>query len=308
MKRSVVMFVLVAVLVLALTGCKSQDYNKALELFESGQYSQAMAVFADLADYENSAEMVRECSYRIAVETMEAGDYETALSLFAEQGEYSDSLAMMKKCCYSLSMEAMEQKEYARARAYLEQAGDHQDARQKLLDFPREVLTAVLQEQGELVFESSEPAYSVTLRRASDHQIGIDYYLSAMLEDVEQMQQVTMLITWGEVEAQLEGRATGNILIDNDRGKTYIIDESAKGVLAIDAYRPGDKIVWGEHWSWCKNGNYPNTVPLAVVCALPRDGGDIVQRMVGGVEQILQTQNLGITLADLGFASVVAAG
>lgn len=308
MKRSVVMFALFAVLVLTLTGCKSHDYNKALELFESGQYSQAMAVFADLADYENSAEMVHECSYRIAVQTMEAGDYETALSLFMELGEYSDSPELMKKCCYSLALEAMEQKSYSRARAYLEQAGDHPDARECLQEFPRQVLMAVLQEQGELVFESSEPAYSVTLRRASDHQLCIDYYLSAMVEDTEQMQQVTMRITWGEVEAQLEGSATGNILIDSDRGKTYIIDESAKGVLAIDAYRYGDIITWGEHLSWCKNGNYPNAVPLAIVCALLRDGGNIVQRMVGGAEQILQAQNLGITLADLGFVSVNAAG
>lgn len=73
----------------------------------------------------------------------------------------------------------------------------------------------------------------------------------------------------------------------------------------LDTYQPGEKIIWNKHVSWCPQGNYPKSVPVFVVCALSRDGGLIVERMITGTQRILQEQNLGITLADLGFAETV---
>ena len=72
MKRKSICYVLCVVMMLSMTGCKSQNYLKAVDLFENGQYSQIGEVFANLKDYEDSIAMVRECNYRIAIETMEA--------------------------------------------------------------------------------------------------------------------------------------------------------------------------------------------------------------------------------------------
>ena len=124
-----------------------------------------------------------------------------------------------------------------------------------------------------------------------------------MIEDIEQTQELTLVITWGENEAQMKGSSTGNLLIVNKR--TYDIRESAEGVLMLDTYRYGEKIIWSEHRSWCVNGYYPNSTPIFVVGALARDGGIIVERMITGVQQILLEQNMGVQLDDLGFTSVV---
>lgn len=307
MKRMIAGYMMLTLLMLALTGCKSQDYKKAVALFESGQYSQAGTIFADLADYEESAVMVNECSYRIAREAMEVGDYETACSLLAELADYSDSAERMKECCYHLALEALEKKAYPQAKDYLKQAGDYQDAGQRLEDFPRTVVMSLLQERGELIYESDDPSYSVTLYPESDQQIGIRYSFSTMIEEIEQKQELTMVITWGETEAQLKGSSTGNVLIDIDKEKTYNILESVKGVLMLDTYRLGEKIIWSEHISRCEGGSYPNTVPIFLIGAFGGRGETIVERMVTGLQQILQTENMGITLADLGFASVANA-
>lgn len=57
MKRRIIYYVLFVVMILSMTGCKSQDYLKAVDLFESGQYSQAGEVFANLEDYEDSSQL-----------------------------------------------------------------------------------------------------------------------------------------------------------------------------------------------------------------------------------------------------------
>lgn len=305
MKRRIVCFVIFAVMMLALTSCKSRNYQEAVELFENSQYSQARTMFTDLADYEDSAAMVRECSYRLALEAMEDGDYEAAYSLFTELADFGASPEMIKKCCYHLASEAMEKKAYLQAKAYLKQAGDYQDASQKLKDFPKTVMMTVLQEQGELVYNSENPAYSVTLYPESDQKIGIRYFFTTMVEEIEQKQELTLVVTWGETEAKLKGTTTGNVLVDQDRGKTYDIWESAEGVLMLDTYRCGDKITWKKRASWCANGSYPKSVPIYLIGALAGRGDVFVERMLTGVQQILQEENLGITLADLGFASVV---
>ena len=217
MKRRILCYVLFVGMMLSVTGCKSQDYQKAVDLFESGQYGQAGEVFANLEDYEDSVAMVRECNYRIAIETLEAMDYETAHSLFVELADYSDSSEMIKKCCYHLALEAMEEKSYLQAKKYWKQAEDYQDARRKLDDFPKTVLMEVLQEQGKLVYDSQDPAYRVTLYPKSDQAIGIRYNFATMIEDIEQTQELTLLITWGEKEAQMKGSSTGNVLIVNKK-------------------------------------------------------------------------------------------
>lgn len=303
MKRRILCYVLFVGMMLSVTGCKSQDYQKAVDLFESGQYGQAGEVFANLEDYEDSVAMVRECNYRIAIETLEDMDYETAHSLFLELADYSDSSEMIKKCCYHLALEAMEEKSYLQAKEYWKQAEDYQDARRKLDDFPKTVLMEVLQEQGKLVYDSQDSAYRVTLYPESDQAIGIRYNFATMIEDIEQTQELTLVITWGEKEAQMKGSSTGNVLIVNK--KTYDIRESAEGILMLDTYQYGEKIVWSEHRSWCINGNYPNSTPIFLVGALARDGGMIIERMITGVQQILLEQNIGVQLDALGFTSVV---
>lgn len=60
--------ILIVLIVLIFSGCDSSDYKKATELFEQGEYAQARDIFAELEDYEDSWEKVRQCDIEITVD------------------------------------------------------------------------------------------------------------------------------------------------------------------------------------------------------------------------------------------------
>lgn len=54
-----VLTVVMAVMVLVLCGCKSGDYKKAVDLYETGNYAEAKVLFEKVGDYEDSATYLR---------------------------------------------------------------------------------------------------------------------------------------------------------------------------------------------------------------------------------------------------------
>ena len=89
---------LLAVLMLSLSGCKSSDYKKASELYENGNWEEAMTIFVELEDYEDSAEMVSKCKYEIAAEHQSNGEYIEAIALYTELGDFEDSSTRISEC------------------------------------------------------------------------------------------------------------------------------------------------------------------------------------------------------------------
>lgn len=97
------------VLVCSLCGCNSSDYNRAQELCEKGNYEDALDIFEELGDYEDSNEMVVSCNYEIAKLLFEEGTYEDALDIFEALGDYKDSAALFSSCLYEwLALETCE--------------------------------------------------------------------------------------------------------------------------------------------------------------------------------------------------------
>ena len=83
-------------------------YNTAVALAEAGQYDEAIAAFAELGDYMDSAEQtehlkhsveqIKETAYNQAVTLFENGEFDEAYAAFEEAGDYKDSEAMRKLC------------------------------------------------------------------------------------------------------------------------------------------------------------------------------------------------------------------
>lgn len=95
--KKIIAIILTLAMVLTLTACDSSDYKKAMGLYEEGDYVSARAMFVELADYENSPEMVKECDYGIAVENYENGNLKEALEQFKALGDFKDSASYVKK-------------------------------------------------------------------------------------------------------------------------------------------------------------------------------------------------------------------
>ena len=76
MKKIHFLSLIVILLCISLTGCKSSDYKEAVSLEEAGEYSAALAIFEELSDYKDSANRIISCKAMIAA----IDEYEAAKS------------------------------------------------------------------------------------------------------------------------------------------------------------------------------------------------------------------------------------
>lgn len=105
-KRLTVAFVLV-VLIACVVGwfvvtqvIPNNKYQRAVALRESGQYDEAIAVFAELGDYSDAAQQLSETRYQQATNLRAFGKYDEAIALFAELGNYYDAAAQVTETKY----------------------------------------------------------------------------------------------------------------------------------------------------------------------------------------------------------------
>lgn len=76
------------------------NYHQAVTLRESGQYGEAIAVFAELGDYSDAAQQLSETRYQQATKLRAFGKYDEAIALFAELGNYYDAAAQVTETKY----------------------------------------------------------------------------------------------------------------------------------------------------------------------------------------------------------------
>lgn len=100
---------IVAAVIISNSVKKSNAYEFALSLVESGQYEDAIKHFTALGDYKDSAEQIRIIettileeqkakAYADAIALMEAGKYGEAYAAFEALGSYKDSAEYLEKC------------------------------------------------------------------------------------------------------------------------------------------------------------------------------------------------------------------
>ena len=92
--KSLALVLLIAALMLTVTGCSASDYKTATQLMKSGDAAAASEMFKALGDYKDSAALAVACDYAVAKNTYDAGEYEKAAELFTALGDYEDSAAL----------------------------------------------------------------------------------------------------------------------------------------------------------------------------------------------------------------------
>lgn len=130
-----------ALFIVAFTACdsKKKTYDDSIEMFNNGNYSDALSQFETLGDYENSQEMVSACKYEIATEFFTSEQYEEALTLFSELGDYKDSLDTANACRYTIAAGLFEDEEYEDALAIYTELADYKDSEEKANACAREI-------------------------------------------------------------------------------------------------------------------------------------------------------------------------
>ena len=81
------------------------SYQKAISLYESGKYEEALAIFKTISSYKESQEYIKKCEdvikekkYQEAISLYESGKYEEALAIFKTISSYKESQEYIKKC------------------------------------------------------------------------------------------------------------------------------------------------------------------------------------------------------------------
>ena len=84
-----------------------QNYNRAMSLFSSGQYSEAISIFNNLGDYKDSKAQINEVqsqldefNYCQAIDFLSSGNYDDAIAVFDNLGNYKDCSEKSKEAKY----------------------------------------------------------------------------------------------------------------------------------------------------------------------------------------------------------------
>lgn len=102
---------------------KSQ-YNKAIDMMNSGDYTGAYEIFVELDDYKDSYTRKYECKYKEASDAFENKDYKTANEIFSQIENYEDSDEMAEKSLFMLHKTALSE---ARAGSVIQFGSYEQD-------------------------------------------------------------------------------------------------------------------------------------------------------------------------------------
>ena len=129
--KKTVSILLAAVLLFSLSGCAKNDYDAAIALLDSGNYSDARESFAALGDYKDSKEMIKKCDYQMAEQLLDDQQYDEAIEYFIMAGDYEDSKEMIDACNYQKALQYYNSKQYNEAIEAFDAAGNYQDSSDK---------------------------------------------------------------------------------------------------------------------------------------------------------------------------------
>lgn len=130
--KKVICVICMLAICLALTGCDSSQYKKAMSLYEGGDYERAGEIFEELGDYENSSEMAQTCKYTHAAKLLENKDFDTAKEIFEQLGNYADSKNFCKECDYRKAEDAFASGDYETAISVYELNPTYLDSEMKI--------------------------------------------------------------------------------------------------------------------------------------------------------------------------------
>lgn len=292
--KKILAFVLAVLMLLSLTACdnKSKDYETAMGLYNEGQYEQARELFEELADYEDSAEMVKKCDYQLALEYMAADKYEDAKALFVKLGNYEDSANMVKSCDYKIAMAKMEAGEYQEAREIFIALGDYKDSAANTVIAAQNMLVAYVKKQGRLMEKSADNPYGTVLEI-------VDGELTVMF----QSKTTGLLNVDLRIGAILKPGDQKVVFVGTEETSSYAAyyTASASGIWDIPNYEKMGEMSWNEFEISGKTaqGNAYTQEQSLLNIMVTSGIGMIAEH----IEKVLEDSGLGLTMADLGFIS-----
>ena len=286
--RKMVILLLVVLMMVSLTACKSDDYKEAMELYVNREYDAALVIFTELGDYEDSINMVTKCRYAQAHTLLQNGKYEEARIIFEELGDYEDSAENVKECYYQQALVLMEDKQYESAEEIFTMLGDYKDSAEYANSMGWYLFTKYVSEQGEvtpenLLFEHTGVIYVDS--GCLCVEIENTFFSAKTVIDPEK--------SWAELSATYHFKMG-----------YYEIRDKATTKWDISRYEKGDYISWDEqdHYFSGKKANGTYTSADNADTLYGESGANQITALTDCIQKGLEESGLDVTMADLGFA------
>ena len=158
---------IVAILVVLLAGggvaaffltAPMRNYNKEMDLKDNGEYEQAIEIFTDLEDYEDSPAQITDCKYLNAKQMIDDANYAEAREILTELGDYKESKDELNRCNYLDAKQMLADGNYDDAKIAFQALGDYEDSEDlvKECDYGRanELLTDKKYAEAKKIYES----------------------------------------------------------------------------------------------------------------------------------------------------------
>ena len=107
------------------------NYNQAAEHMSNKEYELAVDVYAELGDYEDSAEKLKLAKYNLASQLEAQENYNEAKKIYTELGNYEDSMAKASSCTYNIALAMLDGGKFDEAKKLFESIPDYLDSKEK---------------------------------------------------------------------------------------------------------------------------------------------------------------------------------
>lgn len=165
------------------------EYERAIALMEGGEPEAARDMLLSLGAYRDSEELLSDCGFRIARNLFESGEYKEALDILGTLPDYpgaSELNVKVKAALYAQAKELAKQFRLSEAAEMFECLEDYEDSPQLLkccrrvssIDTAKKLLTKehMLYESDDAVCYAFEEGYLVMPRRCTDDTRFLIYY------------------------------------------------------------------------------------------------------------------------------------
>ena len=136
-RRNKIIIVIAIVVIIAIVMAEkfmiipNNQYEAAVEMLQNGQYDEAIAIFAELGEYEDAVTRGKEAQYQKGKKLFTDKNYDGAIAAYQAAGDYSDAATKVKEAQYQKGTSLLTAGDYDNATVAYQAAGDYSDAATK---------------------------------------------------------------------------------------------------------------------------------------------------------------------------------
>lgn len=298
MKRLITLL-LVVCMAISFSGCAILDYKQAMDLYEAGEYAEALEIYRNLGDFADSEAMAEICwqkaDYKQAEELFASGDYRQALPLYEGLAMYKDSPAKAIVCQYQIGLACIAEGNYEEGIGWLEPLGSYEDCLEQIrLAKWNWMHTAVKQSNPFAEINGG----TVTLNARSDGSFAVSFFAIDSLLGISYQKRILLTFNnesnQGAYEAVYDSSSSGQI------------KEEASGVLDISQFSATAKMPVDSFTQTVIDPDGNETVSTQTADALMMEGVLIELKAIlaQSIPELLQQTGVPVTAAELGFTAL----